>query len=883
MSENRARSALSHPLVLRGAWLRIDAWYRSADLAPQPELAMWRLHPEAELRKLGADLRAGRWRPSVWPQLPYPKKGARLRHYTLPSVRDQVAFMAHMVLLGPLLDSCLENFAFGNRWYRPLVWNRRITPRRWGFRPYPLLAHQTYRPFASSHGLYKRVANWTVARMTSADIGEKDYGGPVPHPNDYSPTTLPPWVRKEWWHGAASKERRAAWATLDVELAYPSVRLDRLMQSGMAMLESVVVPLSTLIIGYPHPTREFLSDVPCRRALFRSLVEGIQQVEIDNASIPRDAWRPFHAAPKLPPENKGLPTGLAVSGMLLNVALHDTDQSVLEYLKKQRLEQPGAFVRFADDMVVLSRSPRGLMDLIEAVWRGLADDADATLAACRSESNLYLGIGKISPDPVRKLVRRYLCAQGWKRCERRDSGCEELERCSNLPNAVTLGEWWNEVVVTGKQCNSLRRAIDRSMVGPEEVGPFVTTLVTRLSDIAKDTLSERFGQGARSRLVQLHDLARLDIDDQQIRADTRRAFAVNRLVRAWLPGDRDEVAAALAEMRGSIAHVLRVTPWKYSVWRAVVRAAARRPPHEGASGFGMNDDLAAKWLSAQLRQIAHHTSETADRTSWMHTWPEGEGKVPHERDPSWRSLYLSFHRTAFWQALADVLRTLWQHEYRKERSRAGKGGRPPPGWWTVRAIPDGDHMGVIRFLGGLDRWAKTLYPGDLPDVNRWSWEGDQLVSATIAACSASDVVEAWRRSERPNRHLMVPKALSRPGRERTMQLLSDVGRVCPTRGRARFLNESALAHVRLAGRDEKLGRLLFPRGNRRPRILGSGSDSTHTLMMGVSLGCSESVGRGLATAVLEATRGAREIHRDSLALREYGAARRILLGLGGVP
>lgn len=879
MSENRARSALAHPLVLKGAWHRIDAWFRHGDPAPQPELAQWRLHPEAELRKLGADIRAGRWRPSVWSQVPYPKKGARLRHYTQPSVKDQVAFMAHMVLLGPLLDSCLESFAFGNRWYRPLVWNRRLAPRRWDFRSYPLLAKQTYRPFASSHGLYKRVANWTVARMTRAALDNKDYGGPVHHPEDYRLNTLPPWVREDWWLGGGSKPHPAAWATLDVELAYPSVRLDRLTRSGIAMLESVTQPPSALIIGYPYPICELLGDTACRRAIFRSLIEGIEQVEIDSDSIARDAWRPAHAAPELPPENKGLPTGLAVSGMLLNVALHNMDQSVLEYLEEQCPEQRGAFGRFADDMVVMSSSFRGLIDLIEAVWRGLTDDADATLATCRSKSNLYLGFGKISPDPVRELVEQYLRAQGWPECET----CGQLKRESTLPDRVTLGEWWNEAVVAEKQCDSLRRAIDRSMVGPEEVGPFVTTLVTRLSDIAKDTLSERFGLGARSRLVQLHDLARLDIDDRQIRADTRRAFAVNRLVRAWLPGDHDEVAAALAEMRESIAHVLQVTPWKYSVWRAVVRVAARRPPHEGGSGSGQDDDVARKWLSAQLRRVAHHTSEPADRTSWMRTWPEEEGRVPHARDPSWRPLYLSFHRAAFWQSIADVLRTLWQHEYRRQRSSAGKGGYPPPGWWTVRAIPEGDHAAVIRFLGSLDNWVSALYPSEtLPDLNRWSWELDQLVAASIAANSASDVAEGWRRSERPGKQLMVPEALSWRGRERTMEILSSLGRVCPTRSWPRYLNESALAHVGLAGRDEELGRLLFPGGNRRPRIIGSGSDSTHTLMMGVALGCSESVSRELAMAVLEATRGVHQVHRDSLTLREYGSARRILLGIGGV-
>ena len=444
--------------------------------------------------------------------------------------------MAHMILLGPLLDSCLENFAFGNRWYRPLVWNRRAHPAGWEFRPYPLLTNKTYRPFASSHGLYRRVANWTVARMTTAQLGKEDYGGAVHHPDDYSSETLPPWVHNEWWRGGESEGQRAAWATLDVELAYPSVRLDRLLRSGVAMLECVADQLGDLVIGYPYPIQEVLSDPVCRRRIFRHLVEGLQRVEFDSHNVCRDAWRPFHAAPELPPDNKGLPTGLAVSGMLLNVALHDTDRSVLEYLREQSPERRGAFVRFADDMVVLSRSTRGLVDLIEAVWRGLTNDHDAKLAACRSESNLYLGFGKISPKPVRQLVERYLCAQGWEHCK----VCDQLKPGDDIQDLVSLGVWWGRAGNVGQEEVTLQLAVDRSMVGPEEVGPFVTTLVTRLSDIARDTLSERFGEGARNRLVQLHDLARLDIDDRQVRADTRQAFAVNRLVRAWLPGDHDE-------------------------------------------------------------------------------------------------------------------------------------------------------------------------------------------------------------------------------------------------------------------------------------------------------------------------------------------------------
>ena len=597
--------------------MRVDAWYRSGNLAPERELSLWRLHPEAELRKLGADLRAGTWKPSVWPQLPYPKKGARLRHYTLPTVTDQVAFMAYMVLLGPLLDSRVANFAFGNRWYRPIIWNRRRAKPRWEFRPYPLLTTRCYRPYAWSHGLYRRVANWTVAQMTQARLDEEDYSGAVHHPVDYSDEALPAWVRKEWWLREETEDERAAWATLDVELAFPSVDLDRLLSAGKRMLGGLMEPVSGLLIGYPQSIREILDASDCRRQLIQSLVEGLQAVDVEDESVPRDAWKPFHATPRLPPDNKGLPTGLAISGMLLNVALHDTDRSVVDYLeclRKQPADRRGAFLRFADDMIVLSRSARGLMDLIEAVWRGLADDDSATLAVPKSRSNLYLGVEKISPNPVRDLVRRYLCDQGWTECQAR--GCDQLGLKNNLADRQSLGEWWTDRFVDKpeEEYALLGRRVDRSTVGSREVGPFITTLVTRMSDIAKDTLSERFGEGARNRLVQLHDLARLDIEDLQVRAETRRAFAVNRLVRAWLPGERDDVVGALSEIRESIGQVLQLTPWKYSIWRTVVRAAARRPP--ASSDQRANDDYdAAQWLSTQLRRIAHHKSGPNDRTS----------------------------------------------------------------------------------------------------------------------------------------------------------------------------------------------------------------------------------------------------------------------------
>ena len=71
----------------------------------------------------------------------------------------------------------------------------------------------------------------------------------------------------------------------------------------------------------------------------------------------------------MPPQEKdpGLPTGLAVSGILLNVALRAADRSVRQYVLDRR---NGAVVRFADEFIILAQSPGALFDLMESRVEG---------------------------------------------------------------------------------------------------------------------------------------------------------------------------------------------------------------------------------------------------------------------------------------------------------------------------------------------------------------------------------------------------------------------------------------------------------------------------------------------------------------------------------
>lgn len=807
-----ALETLAHPMVLRGAWLRVDAWYRKGELAPQPELSAWRLHPEAQLRELAEDLRRGKWSPIAWLQVPYPKKGGRLRHYLMPTVRDQVAFMAHMVVLGPILDHQMPTFAFGNRWYRRLAWDRRRLRSQWVQRPYPILSDRAYLPYARSFGLFRRVAHWTVARMTDAAVPSEDYAGSVHVPGDYEPGSLPAWTRKDWWSGERG-DSRAYWAGLDIELAYPSVHLDRLDEAVAQAVSRPLEIFEDLFHGCPEVVGDALLQEDVRVSIGRHLTAALRQVRVVDLGIPRDAWAPprEHPLPKVAPDKDlGIPTGLAVSGVLLNVALLEADREIEHYVKETEGDMRGAIVRFADDMYVLSRSAAGLLTLIEVVHGALSGTRVVSLATPNRASNICLNFNKIEPKETREVVQQYLMDNDWLACDNDECG-QPLPTNVQGSAPKRLADWWGEGTRVAHQ-----EALERTAIGKGDVGPFVTSLVERLSDVGTETLRQRFGDGAREHLVRLHELARFDIGDEQVREDTRRAFAANRLVRAWLPagGLQFDESKEIAEIRETVAFVVDRTPWKFALWRAVVRAAARRPLGEPQGDFAAEASEAEAWLSSQLRRIASSEDDLTP-AAWAVAWPEEDTDKGHgrEQDERWRPLYLSFVRAAFWHALAEVVRDLGRHASRYDQNTEGTPAAAPS-LWTARALPEGRHAEVASSLAKIDKWLDVLYPtaSDLA-LSHCPWELDALLDAALSIHTSGELAHAWRSVVSPGPVLRAATTDRLAALPKTARALATSGRLQQTGTRRnRKLDRWALASVQLGQRDNSLADVLFPLG-----------------------------------------------------------------------
>lgn len=859
--------------------MRVRSWYARGELAPQPELSLWELQPERMLSELAELLRSDEWTPDSWLQVPYPKKGQRLRHYLKPTVRDQVAFMTHMVLIGPILDCQTENFAFGNRWYRPIRWDMRRTnsPGRWVHMKYPILNGQSYLPYARSHGLFRRVAHWTVARMTQAPLSDQKESSRRPQFDDYDSSILPEWTRAEWWHDSTNATTRAYWAGLDIEQAFPSVRLRKLDTAlrRAVTLKGIGVVVPKLFEGCPDTVSNELKRKDVRIEICKRLSSALQNITVKNSVIPPETWMPpsSHSSPNIATDQyDGLPTGLIISGILLNVVLRETDQKVQSYLVNTHADSPSAFLRFADDMYVLSTSQEALLALIEEVHGALSGSQQSNFAKPNASSNLGINFNKIKPEAVRELLGVYLKQNNWKDCE----SCEQpLKRKYKKTKAEKISEWVNSdrysVAAAPK-----KEKVDGTAIQKKDLGPFVTSLVERMSDIGQDTLRQRFGEGAREYLARLHELARFNIDDEQVRPDTLRAFSINRLVRAWLPRQQNanEEQWELQQIRETLSFALDTMPWKFTAWRAIVRGTAR------LSNKGTSSGEEDEWLIAQLQKIAC-TTDTPDKSNWLASWPEKDEMDVHvqaQRDDG-LLLYTSYLRAAFWQALAAVIRSLRRHAVKFDES-TNPPSLPLPHLWTVRALPEGRHNEVADRLSKLDTWVKILYPNsDETSLAQWPWELDEFVKCVLAIHSKTEITIAWQQTEIPDSTLKVPNTEKLSQLPFTSEIIRESNRLLQDRsGASTKLNRYALAHVGLAHDDAKFETTLFPKED--SSVFSKDEiDPSDVLAIAQNLRCFERVSLDLANKVLPSSSEAtQEFSRDVLKFQDYVRARKVIAG-----
>lgn len=451
------------PENLLWAWRKARRCYRMADgLFDQAELAAFELNLEAELAAIRHDFEMGSWRNRPIKLVPQPKKPdkdgrPRLRQSFEVAVRDQVAWIALVNVLGPELDQKMPAWSYGNRLYRA-AWYEEETAEgqnsKLNIGPYRHSAGYLYRHFKHSWPLFRRHISLTARKMVGKSIDEDDLDAGERLALEQGDELA--YFHPTFWIRPASDDNTLYAASLDLSKFYPSVQVSAI-QRGF----------ETLVDGF--------SDEPRLSALLAAML----RFEVDDGGLDTDLRskvEPIASAGSF----DGIPTGLFVGGFLANVAMLPIDREVEKLLLQRRKI---AHFRFVDD------------------HEFLAYDFEQLLEWMTEYANLLTryGIGV------------------------------KVEREKYNPPELKWLLHPDETVEPEREAELRSAAISAASVNGRKPTQLMTRTLAQVSMLAATDFDLLTDAGRAQRLEQLEWLLLANIPENEIRGDTRMAFAAARI------------------------------------------------------------------------------------------------------------------------------------------------------------------------------------------------------------------------------------------------------------------------------------------------------------------------------------------------------------------
>jgi hypothetical protein len=313
------------------AWRKLLNVYRRSELwFDELKLARFELHLDAELESLAESFSSGHFTTQPLRPLPQPKRDAdghmEVRQSFFVSVRDQLAWLAYMNVVGPELDSQMPPWSYGNRLFRSWIVQQEEAPvPKFIPGPYRNTRGQVYRPFKQGWPLYKRHVVLTLKKLTRArvqtfDDKEEQLLEAEPILQRFDRLA---YLRKDFWKRYSTT---AFWCGFDIEKFYPSVSLTKVVKAMMTRSESANAIGLKLLTSLTH---------------FDVDLKGWSAYDLEQMRLSRDATT-----------FESIPTGLITAGFLANVAMLPVDDWVITQVTRRQL----AHFRYVDDHIVVAPS-----------------------------------------------------------------------------------------------------------------------------------------------------------------------------------------------------------------------------------------------------------------------------------------------------------------------------------------------------------------------------------------------------------------------------------------------------------------------------------------------------------------------------------------------
>jgi hypothetical protein len=331
---------LTHPDNLYWAWEKAKKQYwRDSLWYDEIELSSFEANLESELKSISNDFINSSYNISPLRPLPYPKKKKDQEHEVRQmfwvSVRDQIAWIALINIIGPMLDSIMPTWSYGNRLYRP-VWieeENGFKRKRIGW--YRHTSGYIYRKFQHSWPLFRRHLFFTIRTMS----GQRGIMEPLDQEAYELERELPnnlqlPYLRTGFW---PKQFKRLFWASIDFAKFYPTLKIEKISDNIQRHLRGFDNEMSE-IISIANSLLKFPLD------LSKWKEEDLKDMYIKDEAF-----------------FSGLPTGLFVAHFLANIAMLSIDEKINQFILRKRNV---AHFRYVDDHVFITPSFKSLTQWI---------------------------------------------------------------------------------------------------------------------------------------------------------------------------------------------------------------------------------------------------------------------------------------------------------------------------------------------------------------------------------------------------------------------------------------------------------------------------------------------------------------------------------------
>jgi len=332
---------LTLPENLYWAWLKARRLYEPGDVwFDEAELACFEANLDSELRVIANQFERLTYDPSPMRPLIRPKKPGVsgkpevAQAFWVP-VRDQVAWIAFVNVIGPYLDAQMPPWSYAHRLYRSVWYEKEHDKLSFRLGPYRHSSGWLYRKWRQSWPLYRRYILLTIRAMSreseTVELGLAEerllkIDAALEH------DVRLPYLHNGFWK---PRSRSLHWGSIDLKRFYPSISvscvLNNLRRFSGSYADQIVELASSLL-------------------RFRIDPEGWAKEELERIGLQDTGITEYN----------GLPPGLFVSGFLANVALLRVDREVALRVREAQV----AHFRYVDDHVVLARSAKGVRDWI---------------------------------------------------------------------------------------------------------------------------------------------------------------------------------------------------------------------------------------------------------------------------------------------------------------------------------------------------------------------------------------------------------------------------------------------------------------------------------------------------------------------------------------